>query len=211
MKLFTQIFLVSCVFLFNSCDKSSEPDDTPYYQFLTADIDKLLQAYEVGVTFNFINQDDEQRSFVVTDISNTKEEVRSQGGLGPATPSILIYSFDKKVIELKSSNSDTNYWSIIFIRKPIHESELEGSSLTGTVKTFPHWNPSYYPGGVSIDYSLDTTSKSFNGATYLEVYTIEVLDVNTNDPDSITLMYYDEKFGIIGFDDLKGKQWRLQN
>jgi len=88
--------------------------------------------------------------------------------------------------------------------------------------SFPLWNgfngTDTSDNSISINFNLPTTSMNINGNTYSKVRIFEsgkteILDSNATlpfYPKKVNKIYYDQNSGIIGFDDLNGKNWRLQ-
>ena len=87
--------------------------------------------------------------------------------------------------------------------------------------TFPLWNgydgTTVYRNTIAVNFDIPTTTMTFNGKTYKKVRIFEsnrteVLEpTNTLPfyPKNVNVIYYDYNFGIIGFDDLNGKLWRI--
>lgn len=76
---------------------------------------------------------------------------------------------------------------------------------------FKQWNgnPMHV---INFDSEFETSSMSINGITYENVCTIESgVSENGEDCSNVKTIYYDLFFGLIGYDETDGKEWRLSN
>ncbi|MBD3581513.1 hypothetical protein [Flavobacterium selenitireducens] len=78
---------------------------------------------------------------------------------------------------------------------------------------FDRWNEGGY--WAKEDFALSNAyiqSISFNGNTYQKVVVIDSQTGNSGSGNGFRLnankMYYDFNYGLVGFDDLDGNQWR---
>jgi hypothetical protein len=217
--LFTIVILA---LLFLSCKKEKE---VYYYCFTPLDYQKLL-PYTEGQVLNFLNQNNEKRTFSVSTV-NTEFKSLLTLGMGFFGDSEYFY-YDHKGIGIIDSKSGHSF-NINFQRYPLdYELAKEDiyaeypSEFYGAIQYMRFWNGIDEERGlessVSIDYEQNKIEMNVNGKTYKNVFVL----TSGNDsiieypwPDGtilykdVNVIYYDEIEGIIGFDDLNGNEWRL--
>ena len=210
--LISLLMLISCYT--NDEDAESPP---PYYQFIEEDFEKLL-PYQENQILTYRNEDNEERSYIVTSIKTEKQDYGCCGTLGPPTTYTVFYYYDSKRITLKEFPNGNNFWKYYFSRKPPFNNEPNPNiKFYGSIDDFPFWNgqlsdenDSYVQYYTSIEYDEVPISMVVNEFTFSKVHII-----NSNNPDTINsnvnIIYFDEVEGIIGFDDLENNKWRIVN
>jgi hypothetical protein len=212
--------------LLNSCKKNETDSGTPYYRFNEDDKSKLLFSYDVGEVLVYKNQDNEEISFKVVSYVKGKASARSGTFWGSSTETFFYYDRQDVVMQYAEGDEGTNC-EIKLQRYPVGSNynlqhPVEGTPTFLGYIQFPLWNK--YRDTISLNNSIDinfnspTTSMTINGNTYSKVITVqsgsmEILEPNSTlprRPKNVNTMYYDLNAGIIGFDDLNGKMWRLQ-
>lgn len=214
------VFLISC----NIPDEVEESNKIAYYNFKSTDLDKLL-PYTENQQLIFKNQMGDERIFQVKRVSKYFKNSYTVGMGFFTSYAAKYFDYDKKNIFFH--NELAGEFEINFIRWPNNTELAESniyyeypSSFSAYIDSFPYWNglsnenvPSSY---IKIDYSLIKTTMAINGTIYNDVLKFvsnnnaSLPSSNPNCPKNVNVIYYDAKKGIIGFDDLDNKNWRLQ-
>jgi hypothetical protein len=217
--LFTIVILA---LLFLSCEKKKE---VYYYCFTPLDYQKLL-PYAEGQVLNFSNQNNEKRTFTIHAVNN-ELKTRLAVGMGFFGDTEYFY-YDFKGIGLIDSKSGKSL-NINFNRWPLDYELAKGNIYTeypskfyGAIQYIGFWNGRDEDGGlessVLIDYEQNKIEMNVNGTNYKNVFVLTSgSDSIIEDPQpngtilyrDVNVIYYDEREGIIGFDDLNGNEWRL--
>ena len=201
-------------------------DGLPYYQFTQDEKTKLIIAPKVNDQIIYKNQDGEVIIFKVRQ-SETGKTVFSTGNFASSYSTKHFY-YDRQIISMWYVEGYFYTKCDINIQKfPIGSNYQINPLIVGTPKfygyfEFPLWNgyngTDIYDNYISINFDNPTITMTFNGKTYSKVRVfesnkLEVLSSNNNlpfRPKNVNIIYYDYNYGIIGFDDLNGKLWRLQ-
>lgn len=205
------VFVFSMIFMVISCSKTEAfRDEREHYMFENEDLDKLL-SYELNQIITYRNQEGDEKKYQLTFITEDYKTSHTVGGTFSGGLASVKYYYDQKEIHLIDINS-TNCPVIQLKKWPIfHQSQngfvFAGAKLFGRVMDFQLWNGSQ---DVYIDFEGVEKEMFVNGITYNNVLTIES-NVHTivGTVRNVHKIYYDTKNGIIGFDDLDGKEWRL--
>lgn len=224
-----QLKIISCVaFLMLallSCSKKNVNDGIPYYQFSEEDKSKLLVSYNEGKELVYKNQDNEEIKFKVSK-STTGKTLYSVGTLWGTYVSKEFYYDEQHVIMYYNKYSWSNC-EIVLEKYPVGSNYLTQYPVAGTPEfigfiTFPLWNgfngEDSFSNLIKIDFTAGLSSITINGKVYNKVIVFQsgknqVLRPNNSPftlPRNVNKIYYDENYGIIEFDDLNGKRWRLQ-
>jgi hypothetical protein len=215
--LFVLILQFSC-----TKEENSVPSDgIPYYKFTQDERNKLISEINVNNEIIYKNQDNTLLKFKIYYSKIEKHSETSNGiFLGYVT---TYFHYDEQTVAMSVEGTSLN--SIITILKyPVGSDYATQYPIVGTPKfygyfTFPLWNGYYendtYNKYISIDFNIPTTTMTFNGKTYNKVLVLnsdktEILEPTNVYPLNVNVIYYDYNFGIIGFDDLNGKSWRIQ-
>ena len=217
------LLLLSSIFICANCEREKK---TVTYCFTSDDQSKLLPHYTNGKIFTFVNSYGDERKFEVVEVEQEIIQDYSPGGMGGWER--YYYYFEMKKIMLKDYRNEKKYIFKIF-RYPIDYL----SAQTKSYKKFPSRlileissNDSEYAGygslQTSFNYDDPTTTLSSNGLTYKKIH---ILDRDLKSymglsPDhwehlggmfnEAKYTYYDEDYGIAGFDSYDGQQWRLK-
>ena len=212
----TILILACAIMSLLSCSKNDqERDDAPYFQFIESDSSRLL-SYEANQEIIFRNEEGEERIFKVDPISSEYKTGQVVGATFSGGGSILYY-YDQMEINMINSNFQLAYHPIIqLFRRPqpgqnvnadnIHDIETK---FSGLIRFFPFWNGDP---NILIDFGGPKIEMIINNITYENVHVLnsnnlEILNNNKN----VNIIYYDSSQGLLGFDDLAGKRWRLVN
>lgn len=213
--------LMGCSNPYGSADNSNK---VAYYNFKDSDTEKLL-PYLLNQQIVFKNQLGEERIFQIFSVSKYYKNSYTVGMGFFTSYAAKYFDYDEKKIYF--NNSICGGFEINFLRWP-NDTELAKSnikyeypsSFSGHINNFPYWNgipnPNYYSSTISIYYPSNKISMTSNGIIYNNVIKIEsnnntsLTSSDPNCPKNVNIIYYDTKKGIIGFDDLDNKNWRLQ-
>jgi len=206
------------LFLTVSCEKKMAT-----YRFTDKDKPKLLPHYIEGKIFTFLNNNGDERKFEVVGIEQKIIQRYSSGGMDGFER--YYYYYEKKRILLKDYRNEKKYFLDIF-RYPIDDNSARARSH----KKFPShlilehssipYDSEYVARGLylfSLNYDDPTSTLSSNGFIYNKVHIIDRDNgnwVNTDLGGTFNMakyIYFDEDYGIIGFDSYDGQQWRLEN
>lgn len=222
------VLIVFGTFLINSCSRNDEPssDGLPYYQFTQDEKNKLINEPNVGDEIIYKNQDNDLIKFKIYN-SKTGKTTFTTGNFASSYSS-KHFHYDRQEISMWYAEGYIYSSCEINIRKyPVGSNYQTQYPIVGTPKfygyfEFPLWNGYYgtdiYENSIAIDFDISTTTMTFNGKTYSKVRKFEsnrtqVLNPTVSLPflpKNVNVIYYDYNYGIIGFDDLNGKLWRIQ-
>lgn len=222
-NLFFSVLAMIIFIIFTSCSKSAEPvnNELPYYSFKEADREKILPYVENQV-IKFKNEDGTERNFKVS-LSESFPKVLYGVGMGFFGGFAATYFYyDSKAIEFQSYPDSVFAFSVTFSKWPL-TTEFEDSdkrreypsAVRGFI-LFSYWNGVKNENerelNIPINFNVTKNRMTINGRQYNKVATI--ISNNKNPLSNIynvNVIYYDEKEGIVGFDDLNNHQWRLVN
>ena len=202
-----------CVFLYSCATNDDEQkEETPYYSFQLEDQPFLLNNYNnPSKRLVFKNQENEELSFIFRSFEEYKEDYSIGGGLGPVWgPASTAFFYDVRNIEFKFEQ----------FQEPLADLEFTFSRFSDTLRggiRFPLWNiDKFYLSPEPIDFDLTTFEMTIEGVTYNDVIIINSGETSVEYmigqfPRNVNVLYYDLLYGLIGFDDLDGGEWRLQN
>jgi len=224
MKKVALIFILTFVSACSSDSETDNPlDDLAYYRFTADDQSKLLLDNNIGDIITYKNQNDETISFEIIKYSK-KKNTHSTGTFSGSGINYYYYDEQKLVMNFLNSPSVSNQIKILHERRPInfnpnnYPHQKKSSRLRNFID-FPLWNgyrdSDIYNHTIALNFNLPTITMSFNDYIFndvrvLESGKIEVLNPQVTYPRNAHILYYDTKFGIIGFDDLNGNSWRLE-
>lgn len=205
-----RIFFVSFIIVaFVSCSMDFGEDEPPFYKFTNSDYEYIPTAYEeVGKVFAFKNQ-------LNADVINLR---------------VLDYYFEKASgggMSFTQSYSEYYYYQRLWITIGLEDlggGGCEGNSIRFSIfknKNGSVWDKIIFPTSPNPCSAALLWFKSpfedFNELTVNDVNYRKVKVITTEnafsfyDNSKIKKIYYDLKEGVIGFDDLDGKEWRLVN
>lgn len=217
--LFLIVILVGC-----SKPDAFNENKVAYYNFKETDKEKLL-LYTENQQLNFRNQFGEERVFEVTSVSKNFRQSYTVGMCFFTSYAAKYFDYDRK--EINFSGSMCGQFNIVFTRWPLNTDLAKSnlnveypSSFNGFISYFPYWNgldnQNNSSSHINIVFGLYRRSLTINNKIYDNVIRIESNNTNAiptsnqNCPKNVNIIYYDLKSGIIGFDDLDNKNWRLQ-
>ncbi|MBA4317120.1 MAG: hypothetical protein C0412_01850 [Flavobacterium sp.] len=215
------------IFILQSCisvDETKE-DSLPYYQFTNDELKKLITKSDIGDERIYKNQDNEFIKFIIYK-SQIEKSLFSTGNFSSRYSSNHYYYDNQEVLMWYKEGNVYSSCKIKIIKYPEGSNYQTQYPIVGTPKfygyfEFPIWNgynkDNQYDNTIYINFDLPTIIMNFNEKTYLKVRVFESGKTTILSPSVPTLMennvnkiYYDDNYGIIGFDDINGKLWRLQ-
>lgn len=225
MQLKAIIYIALLMFGLLSCSKKNANNGIPYYQFSKEDKSRLLASYNEGRELVYKNQDNEEIKFKVSK-STTEKTLYAVGALWGTYLSEKFY-YDAQTIEMQYNEYFWSTCKIELDKYPVGSNYLTQYPVAGTPEfigfiTFPLWNgfngEDSFSNSIKIDFTTGLSSLTINRKVYSKVRVFQsgknqVLRPNNNLsmlPRNVNKIYYDENYGIIEFDDLEGKLWRLQ-
>ncbi|MEE9407625.1 MAG: hypothetical protein V3V28_06070 [Polaribacter sp.] len=216
------IYLTAIIIFMSSCNNfgdlfGDDNNSIAYYNFKDSDLNKLLD-YKINDSLVFVNQLNEKRKFLILNSKKAKRRYSvGMGFFGGGAASYFYY--DEKEIEIESLDSIHLCFDIRFSRWPIDTDQAKDdyykefpSKLNGYLKYFPYWNgeDSYIDIiDLRIKTNLNIKGKIYNNVIILKSDNNQIIIGNNYNKD-VHIIYYDEKYGIIGFDDLNGNEWRIK-
>ena len=204
--------------LITNCSIFEDPIQA-YYNFENNDFNKLL-SLELNNVIKYENQFGEEIIYEVSQVSDEFKNQRSKGNWVTSTVNKLFF-FDEKNIELKSS-SENCCIEYRFFRYPIDNEQAEEneykkypSEFYGSVYLY-FWNGIGDYGKIDINYQNEKVNMLINGVNYENVIVIKSNSdtpriISSSTDRNVNIVYYDIIKGIVGFDDLDNKQWRIIN
>lgn len=225
-KIKDNLLIILILFAFASCTKSENPviSNKAYYNFKGEDLPRLL-PYKKGQVITFKSQTNEERKFEVFSVSKDYKELYAVGMGFFSNSAASYFYYDIKEIVFQEIPSGSSF-KIQFQRWPLN-TELAKSNIYLEypsafhcwINDFPWWNgpsDSINHFDIKIKYDQIKNTMVSNGTTYKNVFTLSsyknIVDSSGSltHPRNVNVLYFDEQNGIIGFDDLDGKQWRIQ-
>lgn len=219
--IFATFFSIGC-----SIDDKPKSDGLPYYQFTQEERNQLISNSNVGDEIIYKNQDNNLIKFKTYN-SKTGKTTFATGNFS-SSYATQHFHYDRQEIAMwYSEGLAASICEINILKYPVGSNYQTQYPVIGTPKfygyfEFPLWNgydgTDIYENTISINFDLSTRTMTFNGKTYSKVRVFEsnrtvVLEPNNKlplYPKNVNIIYYDDNYGIIGFDDLNGKLWRLQ-
>ena len=217
-----KIILLFVIILNLSCsnDKTEVEDRVPYFPFLQVDSDKFINSTEVGKILIYKNQNNAELKFKVLK-NKTEKQLESRATFVVGTYKYFYY--DEQSIHFGNINVnpneyyDENYkfkisvkrWPKIYQTNPtIISSE---SILIANIGLYPFDNSAT----AFLNYSEPLVNLTINSQIFTNVRKI-ILPINQYpNPNAtlkgISILYFDQNRGVIGFDDIQNNEWRLQN
>ena len=188
-------YFIIGILLIVSCNKAEA--EIPYHQFIGNDLAFIPTHYEETVTTTiFRNQGNEETALEVTRYHLSKEIL---GGIGTGIP---IEYFDQIEIEFKAPLSECDYKRIM-INKTLTDSLIfwfHLSRKSDPCNTFEI---------IRFDSPFNVSEMIIDGAVYDKVITITTENPIYFGTDyEIKKIYFDFKFGFVGFDDVNDIQFR---
>ncbi len=225
----TTAFIVT-LFLFLStfigCKKTTTDDGLPYYQFTDNDKLKLVSSLTNNSILKYKNQDNDTINFYVRDYQSGKTDY-STGTFSGGNTTYFHYDRQKILMQYTTQGYTWSDCEINIEKYPVGSNYQTQYPIVGTptfraYMTFPLWNgfngTDTFSKTINIDFGLSVSSMTINSKTYNSVRMINSNKLQTLEPNilppaiprNVNVIYYDQNAGIIGFDDLNGKNWRLQ-
>ncbi len=221
MKRLSLIILSIGFFTFFSCETENGPE-VPYYQFTEAENDLIISFdYVPDQVIIYENQFGERLRFKVISNESKKRNSYSIGTLSGGGGG-LTHHFDSKIVRLEIiENPSSGYYSTvnyIFSKK-------RNTFQSGMC--FPLWNvikfyilnfseQDAFNIPMTQQLSKETSNMTVNGHRFSRVLRLDSgsTEVENNDDfgpleQKVNTLFYDLDFGIVGFDDLDGNEWRV--
>ncbi|MBQ0769749.1 MAG: hypothetical protein KBT58_10685 [Bizionia sp.] len=209
------------VLICGSCNVDDDDDAKTHYQFNSENNDLIINYnYQIGQTITYQNQDGEQIHFKVI-LNETKKQGDYVAGTFSGGSGGLSHYYDSKIIRfeiIENQNYERNGIVNYIFSKNFDK-------LNNGIN-FPMWNISNFafideiqnPANIIMsDFNNQTKAQmTINNHTYKKVVEIES---GSNDEylnssygtisKNVNKVFYDYDFGIIQFDDINGKEWKL--
>lgn len=203
-----------CIMLLSSllsCGVDSEVQEQPYYQFEASDYIRLLD-YEENDMLTFKNENEEVILYKVVEISTEFKKASVIGGTFSGGQANIEYYYDEHLIKLMPlSFPNANAIDIVFNRRPatFYRDSVE-TKFYVTINQFSIWAE---VSPIFIDFEQPKNDMLIGTVIYNNVLTIEANldDIDQDDYRFVNTLYYGEFDGILGFDDVNGSHWRLEN
>lgn len=233
MKSLYKIFiLLNWFFILIGCNKADYEDNVPYYTF--SELEKeLLIKYIPNQIIVYKNQFNEELHFRVILNENKKLGYHSRGTFSGGGGYLENY-FDSKMIRLEilgngwdedNPHYDADYSTVNYIFSTSNGfSNIPDEFINGF--NLPMWNKN---GAHQINEGLATvnvflteynniqkTSMNVNGILFEKIVMIEsnsnaIKNINSYGSliQNVNKIYYDYDFGIVQFEDIDGKIWKV--
>jgi|GEM_PF-914190 len=213
-------------FLFTTCDTSDEKEELPYYEFNELDEQLIINfKYLPEQVIVYENQFNEQLHFKVISNRTEVEEARVMGTLSGGSPSILHY-FDIKVIRIVIIENPINDGAYDKEYSYVHYVFSKGYNEFNNSINLPLWNVAKFAslGGSQNAVNISLTDfniseklqMNINGHLFNRVIEIDSGSDETNNnsafgplPQNVNKLFYDYDFGIVQFNDVDGKEWKV--
>jgi len=204
-------FLILTLLMFSCTQDDARTfsnDIYPYYKFSTSEENYRLLHLTLNKEIEFKNQNDEIIKFKV--VSNELRKLENSSGTFSGG-SILNNYYDAQIIKLRSVTDSFEEATLEF---KIYKFDNEKVNVSFY---FYKWNinsSSQYM--QSFNLNLAPTQQmminSVNYANTLEVNSISLVSIQSNNGylRNVNKLFYDQRNGLVGFNDLEGKEWRLQ-
>ena len=206
-------FIAILIFAFTISGCQKEPQIV-YYQFTDEDI-AIMPNYEKDQKIIFKNQNQEELIFNVSSAYLEKKQKTNYGFFGMS----YLYFYDSYEIYIEVDVDENRFVnSLLFRREP---TDIEAAKWDYTVLY-----PNIFHGVIS--FPLQNRAAGFDLIReYSEILHLEydntsfsnvrVFKTNNSSPWTpgdgferrVHTIYYADKFGFIGFDDLDGNEWRI--
>jgi len=214
------LLIISIVTLI-SCSKEEIGSDNnvAYYKFSTDDYSHI-PIFTLNQKIVYKNQFEESLKFTVSTINESK--ILYTVGMGFFTSYAASYfNYDIKQIILSPDNDDNAFplfplsydfrrWPLDLELAKVNYKTLCESSLLGEIILFEKLGNSRW---VGYDEYSEVIALEINEVEYENVKVFKSLNSSeSNETENITLkvVYYTDRNGVIGFDDVNGKLWRKQ-
>jgi hypothetical protein len=192
-------------------NKYLSDDDLPYHRFSLSDYEKLLNPFSSDTDLIFRNSENEEIKFQLVKSTLGKKVFKKPiSGLGFKK----CFFYDEQEIQFRVSKNENSKLTFNLKKFPDlnsgHNGKLiiyENSKFITTID-FPIWNGK---NSFVIDYQKPISTMVINERMYNNVFILESENSETIETNTINRIYFDIKKGIIGFDDLNERGWRLSN
>lgn len=216
------LILQSCVL-----EDETNKNNLPYYEFTKEELNKLILEPKIGDERIYKNQDNEVIKFTIYK-SQIEKSLFSTGNFSSSKSSNHYYYDSQEILMWYSLGNVYSTCQIKLIKYPEGSNYQTYPQIVGTPKfygyiQFPLWNGfnenNLYDNDnrIEINFEIPTLTMKINEKTYLKVRVFEsgkstvlLPSIPTLLQNNVNRIYYDDNQGIIGFDDINGKLWRLQ-
>ncbi len=192
-------------------NKSFSGDNLPYHRFSKEDYERLLNPFSSDTDLIFRNSNNEEMKFQFVKSTLGKKVFKK---LISEFRFKKYFFYDEQEIQFKVSKNEISKLTFNLKRFPISNSGYgertifsENSEFIVTIN-FPFWNGN---DSIVVDYKKTKLTMIINEKKYDSVFILESKKTELLASKSVNKIYFDINKGIIGFDDLSGKEWRLFN
>lgn len=192
-------------------NKYLSDDNLPYHRFSLADYERLLNPFSSDSYLIFKNEENEEIKFQLAKSTLGKKVHKTPlSGFGFKK----CFFYDEQEIQFKVSKNENSKLTFNLKKfpdlNPCNNGRLvfnESSKFIATID-FSFWNGK---NAFAIDYQKPMSTIVINEKVYNNVLIFESGSLENIETKTINRIYFDVKKGIIGFDDLYEKQWKLSN
>ncbi len=181
----------------------------PYYKFVNVDADYLIDSsLKKGKTITFKNQDGETLKYKVN--NNYSQRSNDASGTFSGGSGLITHYYDVQRVHLEAIDFPYDYATMSFEIRKNASNELHCGFYFHLYNGY-NTNGSIYQEHFNLKQS-STTSLTIGSKIFDKVI---VLDSNSDVPydnvypRNVSRVYYQPRKGVIGFDDLDNKQWRI--
>lgn len=206
------VLLVSSFFVL-SCSSDGAKDFNnedfyPYYKFNQSELNYRLLNLSINKELIFSNQNNEIVKFKV--IQNERKKLENSSGSFSGGSFIQNY-YDAQLIKLKSI---TDNFEEASIKLKIYKFNNQNINVSFYFYKWNAYSSSEYMQG----FNLNNSTVEFLSIGLVNYN--QVIEINSNFTTSIpnnnynrnvNVLFYDKLHGVIGFNDLDGNLWRMQN
>jgi len=217
------LLVLSCILLVcATCKKEEGEKEIVTYRFTNEDQPKLLPHYIIGKFLNFTDGDSVKKIEVIETGQKIIQLLHVGGMYGKDR---YLFYYEEKRIILKDYINEKHY-TLVIKRYPIDGPGAEANihkifssrlilELTGdSYYTQYGFRPTWF------NFDDPTTKLSLNGLTFEKIHIMDRsyhagLGIRQDDWESrkgilngAKYIYYDENYGIVGFDSFDSQQWR---
>ncbi len=212
------IILIIFVSFYGCIHYDIELNET-YHKFNNDDENLIINYnYEVDQIITYKNQFNEEIHFKVTQ-NQRKKRGKWEGNW--VTSSTFSHYYESKIIRLEIVENEANYGDEV-----VHYIFSKSYNKFKNGINFPIWNVNYFSFIDEIQEDVNLHLRDYNGITKVEMNINghlfqKVITLNSGSdlllsgslgamlPNSINKLYYDYEFGVIQFNDIDGKEWKI--
>ena len=221
-KFISTIRFAILLFILNSCTKENSDDGKTYYKFVENDYQFIINYnYTANQVLIYENQNGEKLHFkVISNIAEKTGQYSGGGGLVGSSSS-LDYYYDNKIIRIGIVENQNNFreGQVIYNfskSENIFKNAINFPMINISSSSFFDEIDRPFNVGLNAFNPANKTQKVVNGKTFSRV-----IEFNSNNPavlnitsgaltKNVNKIFYDYDFGIIQFEEINGKIWKVK-